>query len=198
MAIETSESAAAFARVRRVEELSHIAVVVQRQIEATRASVMFTIDAATGDPGHLVIEGAFGLGGVGRSGSVSPDRYVVHKSLLATMAREVRRKELSIDAKAGGGTVRRTLGDDEAMRPVLDDDEVRAVADLGRRVERHYRAAQDTEWAYDPGGTLWILQLVQAGIDAVSVNIDAVARARRLLDAAERRVLLERARSGGG
>jgi phosphoenolpyruvate synthase/pyruvate phosphate dikinase len=39
--------------------------------------------------------------------------------------------------------------------------------------------------------------LVRAGIDAVSVNIDAVDRARRLIDAAERRVLLEHARSSG-
>jgi pyruvate,water dikinase len=36
--------------------------------------------------------------------------------------------------------------------------------------------------------------LVRAGIDAVSVNMDAVGRARRLLAAAERRVLLEAAR----
>ena len=40
--------------------------------------------------------------------------------------------------------------------------------------------------------------LVRAGIDAVSVNIDAVDRARRLIDAAERRVLLEHARPSGG
>jgi pyruvate,water dikinase len=36
--------------------------------------------------------------------------------------------------------------------------------------------------------------LVRAGIDAVSVNMDAVVRARRLLAAAEQRVLLEAAR----
>ena len=36
--------------------------------------------------------------------------------------------------------------------------------------------------------------LVRAGIDAVSVNMDAVDRARRLLAAAEQRVLLEAAR----
>jgi pyruvate,water dikinase len=39
--------------------------------------------------------------------------------------------------------------------------------------------------------------LVRAGIDAISVNIDAVDRARRLIGAAERRVLLEAARSNG-
>ena len=135
-----------------------IAVVVQRQIAATRAGVMFTIDPATGDPDHLVIEGAFGLGESVVSGSVSPDRYVVDKLLLAITAREVRRKELSIDAGGDGGTVRRTLADAEAMSAVLDDDEVRTVAELGRRVELHYHSPQDTEWAFDPRGRLWILQ----------------------------------------
>ena len=39
--------------------------------------------------------------------------------------------------------------------------------------------------------------LVRAGIDAISVSIDVVDRTRRLIAAAERRVLLEAARSAG-
>ena len=39
--------------------------------------------------------------------------------------------------------------------------------------------------------------LVRAGIEAISVNIDAVDRARRLVAAAERRLLLEHARNEG-
>jgi pyruvate, water dikinase len=135
-----------------------IAVVVQRQVPATRAGVMFTIDPATGDPDHLVIEGAFGLGESVVSGSVSPDRYVVDKLLLAIVGRDVRRKELSIEAGDDGGTLRRTLDEARALSPALTDDEVRTIADLGRRIERHYHAPQDTEWAYDPNGVLWVLQ----------------------------------------
>ena len=40
--------------------------------------------------------------------------------------------------------------------------------------------------------------LVRAGIDAISVNIDVVERTRRLIDAAERRVLLGAARATAG
>jgi pyruvate,water dikinase len=36
--------------------------------------------------------------------------------------------------------------------------------------------------------------LVRAGIDAISVNVDVVGRTRRLIDAAERRVILDAAR----
>ena len=60
-----------------------IAVVVQRQIPSTRAGVMFTVDPASGNADHLVIEGSFGLGEAVVSGQVSPDRYVVDKASMA-------------------------------------------------------------------------------------------------------------------
>ena len=110
-----------------------IAVVVQRQVMATRAGVMFTIDPSSGERDRLVIEGSFGLGEAVVSGSVSPDRYLVEKDGLAIIAREVRRKELVIEPSADGGTVTRELRGDEAKQPVLTDDEVRELADLGRR-----------------------------------------------------------------
>ena len=112
-----------------------IAIVVQRQILSTRAGVMFTIDPASGAADRLVIEGSFGLGEAVVSGSVSPDRYVVEKLSLAILAREVKRKELVIEPHSGGGTLTRELTGDEALRPVLSDDEVREVAGLGLRIE---------------------------------------------------------------
>jgi pyruvate,water dikinase len=135
-----------------------IAVVVQRQIASRRAGVMFTADPATGDRGRIVIEGAAGLGESVVSGQVTPDRYVVAKSDLAVLARDVHRKELAIEATGGGGTTTRRLGAEEGARPVLDDDEVVRLADLGRRVEKHYGEPQDTEWAFDEDGELWLLQ----------------------------------------
>jgi pyruvate,water dikinase len=135
-----------------------IAVVVQRQIQSTRSGVMFTIDPSTGDRERLVIEGAFGLGESVVSGSVSPDRYLVRKDGLAIDKREVRRKELEIVSLPGGGTETRELDDAAGNRPVLSDEEVRAVADLGVRIERHYGSPQDTEWAFDDEGAVWMLQ----------------------------------------
>ncbi len=135
-----------------------IAVIVQAQIASTRSGVMFTIDPATGATDRLVIEASFGLGEAVVSGQVSPDRYVIDKVSLTTIAREVRRKTLVIDPAPGGGTVRREPGPEEALRPALTDDEARAIAALGKRIEEHYRAPQDTEWAIDTDGRVWMLQ----------------------------------------
>jgi pyruvate,water dikinase len=135
-----------------------IAVIVQQQVDPARSGVMFTIDPASGNLDQLVIEAAFGLGESVVSGNVSPDRYVIDEPLLAIVSREVRRKELTVEPRDDGGTVRRALDDVEAVAPVLTDEEVRALAELGCGVETHYRAPQDTEWAIDPNRVVWLLQ----------------------------------------
>jgi len=135
-----------------------IAVVVQLQLASTRAGVMFTVNPATGQRDELVIEGSFGLGEAVVSGSVSPDRYIVEKATLAIRRREVHHKELVIEYAPDGGTQTRTLSEQEALQPALSDDEVIAVASLGRQIEQHYGSPQDTEWAFDPDGVLWMLQ----------------------------------------
>jgi pyruvate, water dikinase len=135
-----------------------IAVVVQRQVHSTRAGVMFTIDPSSGRADRIVIEGALGLGESVVSGSVSPDRYVIDKSSLAVVTREIKRKELTIEPVRGGGTTTRLLGEDEGLAAVLDDSEVRVLAELALKIEAHYESPQDTEWAFDEDGKVWMLQ----------------------------------------
>lgn len=135
-----------------------IAVVVQTQVPSTRAGVMFTIDPATGERGHLVIEGSFGLGESVVSGQVSPDRYVVEKETMAVITRSVKPKELVIEPAADGGTVTRKLTQAEGRRTVLTDDEVLRLAELGVAIEREFRSPQDTEWAFDADENAWMLQ----------------------------------------
>ena len=135
-----------------------IAVVVQRQVASTRAGVMFTVNPATGERDELVVEASFGLGEAVVSGSVSPDRYLIEKDPLWLRERDVHCKELVIEYDLQGGTCQRSLSREEGFRPTLDEREVMAVAALGLRIEQHYGSPQDTEWAFDPDGVLWMLQ----------------------------------------
>jgi pyruvate,water dikinase len=41
---------------------------------------------------------------------------------------------------------------------VLSDEEVIGLARLGLEIEAHYDSPQDTEWSFDPDGTVWMLQ----------------------------------------
>ena len=41
---------------------------------------------------------------------------------------------------------------------MLTDDEVLTLADLGVAIEAAYGSPQDTEWAFDDAGEVWMLQ----------------------------------------
>ncbi len=116
-----------------------IAVVVQRQIPTTRAGGMCTIDPATGERDHLVIEGALWPGEPVASGQISPERYVVEKGTMTIVGKRER------GAKRGFGSV-------------LSDDELLRLAELGLATERERRTPQDTEWAFDREDNIWMLQ----------------------------------------
>lgn len=134
-----------------------IAVVVQRQIEAGRAGVMFTADPATGRRDRIVIEATFGLGEPVVLGRVTPDRYVVDKANVEIVSSKINQKD-SVVTCGPEGTVERELTAEQGSAPTLDDDEVRQLAELGIAVEDHYGAPQDTEWAFDASDALWMLQ----------------------------------------
>ncbi|HEV2579879.1 MAG TPA: PEP/pyruvate-binding domain-containing protein [Ktedonobacteraceae bacterium] len=134
-----------------------LAVAVQRMVEADVAGVLFTADPLTGRRRQAVIDANPGLGEAVVSGAVNPDHFVVNTTTGEIVERRLGDKRLVIRATAGGGTQRVELtgGNTEAC---LSDEQIRTLAALGARVEAHYGAPQDTEWAIDPSGKLWLLQ----------------------------------------
>ena len=63
-----------------------------------------------------------------------------------------------IEPSPEGGTTTRPCSAQEAGQPVLTDADVLELADLAVRIERHYGVPQDTEWAFDEAGSVWMLQ----------------------------------------
>jgi pyruvate,water dikinase len=114
----------------------------------------------THDYGRIVIEAVRGLGEALVSGEVTPDMYVVDKETLAVVDRT--HVEQTREYVYGGGAGDepnhwRELNAVHRRRPKLDDAEIVALAQIVRRVENHYGAPQDIEWA-EAGGEFYILQ----------------------------------------
>ncbi len=147
----------AYRATRDIDEEPAIAVVVQQMVASERSGVMFTADPATHDTSHLVIEAAFGLGEVVVGGQVEPDTYDVAKAGPAIAAVRVGTQLFKIVADAEHGDRRVDLAEDEGSTRVLTDDEVLELARLGLRVEAHYGAPQDIEWAI-ANGTTYLVQ----------------------------------------
>jgi rifampicin phosphotransferase len=134
-----------------------LAVAVQRMVEASVAGVLFTANPVTGKRRQAVIDASPGLGEAVVSGMVNPDHFVANTATGEIVERRLGDKRVAIMAGPGSGTERVELpaGEDRAS---LSDGQVLALAKLGERVEEHYGRPQDTEWAIDDDGGIWLLQ----------------------------------------
>jgi pyruvate,water dikinase len=135
-----------------------VAVVVQAMVNSEKAGVMFTVDPATRDADHVVIEAAWGLGEVVVLGQVTPDRYVLSKKSRAILEESAGTKDFMLVRDPGGATRRVDLsGDPRRADRVLTAGDLEALGDLARRVEAHYRAPQDVEFAIERE-KVWLTQ----------------------------------------
>ncbi|SHL28598.1 pyruvate, water dikinase [Pseudonocardia thermophila] len=130
-----------------------LAVVVQEMVDAQVAGVLFTADPVSGRRTRTVIDAAPGLGEAVVSGAVNPDHIVVEDGRIDYTPGE---QAVAVRALPGGGTEHEELPADTTH--ALTDDQVRALAELGRAVERHCGSPQDVEWAIDIRGALLLTQ----------------------------------------
>ena len=154
------------------EEGVAMAVVVQRMVDAMCAGVMFTRSPTTGDKSVITIDGAWGLGSAVVSGEVTPDRWVIGKITGEISVRDISDKHARQVPAPGGGIHEVENEAVIATQPCLTDDQLMALREIGRKVERHYGKPQDIEWALDEGGNVFLLQ---SRPETVWATKDAVA-----------------------
>lgn len=122
-----------------------MAVVVQKVVNARSAGVMFTLSPVTGDRSRIVIEASYGLGLSVVGGEVTPDRFVVSKIENIVLDKLLGDKRLEYI----GGQTSRAVEQERLGQLCLADDEVLALAQFGRQLERMHGCAQDIEFAID-------------------------------------------------
>jgi pyruvate, water dikinase len=110
-----------------------MAVIVQQMIGSKKSGVLFTVDPVHGRKDRIVVEAAFGLGENVVDGEHTPDHY-------------------ALDRK---GTIKRS---NIVGTQVLNETELKQLAEMGRRLEEMHGCPQDIEWAFDGSGGLFLLQ----------------------------------------
>ena len=125
-----------------------MAVVIQQMVNSEKAGVAFTADPSNGAQDRVVIEGAFGLGEVVVSGEVEPDTYIVVQGNPRSARRPASgTRPFKIVRGPDGHDKVVDLDDQQADARVLDDTELKRIAELAISTERHNGCPQDTEWA---------------------------------------------------
>jgi len=158
-----------------------IAVPVQRMVQSESAGVMFTLEPETSDRSKIIIEAVFGLGEMIVSGDVTPDHYIVSKDELRITGKEIAKQEWKMTRSSGGKgeevNVKVVLTPEEQAQQKIGDDDIIALARIGKRLEDHYQFPQDIEWATEKG-KIFIVQTrpvttIKEGVAAVRAEITA-------------------------
>ena len=127
-----------------------ISVGVQKMVNSGCAGVMFTINPVTGNRDEIVIEGNYGLGETVVSGVVNPDDFVIDKATTTIKERRIARKTVEyIRDPNTGKTVHLEVPAEKQKITCIEDRELLTLAELAKRIEKHYGKPMDIEWAID-------------------------------------------------
>lgn len=125
------------------------AVIIQQMIDADAAGVMFTAHPANGSRRHALISGCWGCGEGVVSGLCSTDEFTV--SLYDDdIEAAINDKDVCVvfDADTDRGTREVAVAEAQRQQPILSDQALLALRDLGYAIARARQAPQDIEWVW--------------------------------------------------
>ncbi|MFD3703164.1 phosphoenolpyruvate synthase [Nocardia sp. NPDC058658] len=152
-----SERAIRYAFARELPRAGAPAVVLQQLITARASGVVFTANPTTGARDEVVISAVYGLGEGLVSGAVDADSVTVDKVDGAMLDSVLGDKDRRFEPGGEQGCEIVEVDAEQRGVAVLDDAEVAELTEVGRKLETHWGAPQDIEWAIDDTG-IWVLQ----------------------------------------
>jgi pyruvate,water dikinase len=129
-------------------------VFVQEMLPVDVSGVTFTANVVTNSRDEMLINSTWGIGDTIVSGKIVPDTYLLNKSPLGLMGRELGTKEKTSRPEIVEGGVKLMLIDtpqEKRKRFSLSDDALMKVAELGIEIEKKIGSPQDIEWCMKDG-----------------------------------------------
>ncbi len=166
-----SPEATHYRRLHGVSDASlAMAVGCIEMIEPAAAGIGYSVDPRSGNRERILVHAVRGLGISLVKGRTSPEIIELEGGgEQKVMARTPSNQEVALRGQDGGGVREETLPAEARQSWVLSDEEASRLARMVLKLESHFGAPQDVEWAIDQGRQFWILQsrplrvLVQEG-----------------------------------
>ncbi len=128
-----------------------IAAIIQPMIDADAAGLLFTISPRGAAANEIHIDAAWGLGDAVVSARRRADHFVVDKITREIREQSIAQKTVKEVVAASGGIESIGVAAELQDAPSLTDAQMRALADIGARVETHFKSPQDIEWCLKDG-----------------------------------------------
>ncbi|MGD8368507.1 MAG: PEP/pyruvate-binding domain-containing protein [Desulfobacterales bacterium] len=142
----------------RIDNMA-MAVGVMSMVEARFSGVLYSRDPAAVAQDRVLINAVRGLGPYAVDGTVPADVYEVRKGGdPEILVRESGRQDRKLVCDADQGLREEVLAAGSVGLPCLDEDRIRSLVDVGRRLESLFGGPQDVEWAVDRAGRIFLLQ----------------------------------------
>ena len=152
-------------------ESASLAVIVQRMINSDSSGVIFSKDPAQKND-NIIIEAVFGLGEGIVSGKITPDKYVVSKDKKIL---EIKISDKKIALTRGQEGIKIIPLKETGKKPVLNEFQIIKLAEFAIKLEAHFNAPQDIEFAIE-NDSIYFVQTRQ--ITTLEKRIDKISEIR--------------------
>ncbi len=138
---------------------SPMAVLCLGVVRATSAGIIYTRDPKDPKLDALWITATRGFGVDIASGQVPADLFVLERNWPhRVLEQNIVPKTEQVVLAPEGGILRQPTPPEDAAAPSLNQKQLALLADWALRIEKHFGAPQDIEWAWDDLGQAWIVQ----------------------------------------
>jgi pyruvate,water dikinase len=136
-----------------------MAVGIQKQISASTAGVIYTIDPSDDCIDCLLISASYGLGVSVVSGTANADYFKVSRLDPGQIKeRRIGNKNTQIICNETGSIKNVPVEEDLKSKACLSDQQINELTESALFLDRYFKRPLDIEWCFDKEGKLYILQ----------------------------------------
>ncbi len=167
-----------------------LSAAIQLMAYSESSGVIFTLDVSNGDRTVVMVEAGYGLGEFVVQGTITPDEYLIRKSDLSIVKKNVPKKTIQLVRIPSGGTEKRSVPSNLQDKQVLTDEQIVELGKYAIAIEQHYKKPMDIEWALDERTNK--LVILQARPETVWSTKKEEAKAEEIVaTTTERKVLVQ-------
>jgi phosphohistidine swiveling domain-containing protein len=140
-----NERVKAYSKARGIDFKHEVAVIVQKLVYAESSGILFTANPVTGARDQVIITATWGLGEAIVGGLVTPDTLTVNKKDGEIISKEISEKKV-MTVRLERGTKEKPVPDEIKNTPVLSDNQIKELNQLGVQIEEFFQMPMDIEW----------------------------------------------------